>query len=118
MLASGIALSSHFAKADPATTATFIHIGFLPGDDYSEVRAANNDGYFAACSSYHIDPNFGNLQTNFAARWTLAGGLQALPLLPDNPLTYSSRVFVTGTDVTPSGSRIPVYSAYKTRLLR
>ncbi len=95
------------SEADSQTTATFTSIGFLSGDDHSVVRSANNDGTVAACWSFHIDPNFGSFVSNYSARWTVANGLQALPMLPDNPFAGSStRSQISGNDITPDGSRI------------
>jgi len=86
---------------------TFIHVGFLPGDDFSQVRSVNDAGTLAACSSFHFENNMPPRVFNYAARWTPSDGLQPLPRLPNTSSAgdpYGR--FITGTDVTVDGTRI------------
>lgn len=116
----GIALAVLLAggravPAAPSDTATFIPVGFLPGDDYSNVNAVNDAGTLAACVSYHRDPNTRQRVYTSAARWTPTEGIQPLPLLADTPNAQANpfNLSISGRDVTNDGSRI-VYTSHTT----
>lgn len=87
-----------------AADVTFIHIGFLAGDQYSQVAAVNNAVSLAACRSFYFDGH--DRIDTYAARWTPGEGLQPLPQLPNaagaDPLTSVRG----GRDVTADGQRI------------
>lgn len=101
--------------AAPKETATFIPVGFLPGDDFSYVNAVNDSGTLAACVSYHRDPNTLQRVYTSAARWTPTEGMQPLPLLADTPNAQTNpfNLSIGGKDVTNDGSRI-VYTSHTT----
>jgi hypothetical protein len=103
------------AIAAPKETATFIPVGFLPGDDFSYVNAVNDAGTLAACVSYHRDPNTLQRVYTSAARWTSTEGMQPLPLLADTPNAQANpfNLSIGGRDVTNDGSRI-VYTSHTT----
>src|SRR2546423_1585292 len=93
-----------------AGSATFSGIGFLPGDNSSQVRAVSADGSVAIGAS-----GSGSVEASSSGRtgvkWTSAGGLVALPALSADGSSQASVPFLSGSDITPSGSWI----AYRTR---
>ena len=108
-------LSDRIALAAPSVTATFTPVGFLPGDDFSNVNAANDGGTLAACLSYHRDPITLKRVYTAAARWTPAEGMQPLPLLSDTPNAQDNplNASISGRDVTNDGTRI-IYTSHTT----
>jgi hypothetical protein len=99
--------SFFFSPVARGADVTFIHIGFLPGDDSSQVRSVNDAVTLAACASFYIQNTNPPRVFNYAARWTPSDGLQPLPRLPNNSFAgdpYGR--FITGTDITADGTRI------------
>lgn len=84
--------------------ATFTHIGFLPGDDYSYVVGIDNAGSLAACRSFYFDGY--TRVDSYAARWTPGEGIQPLPRLPTTAGAGTGTYSEGGRDVTADGSRI------------
>ena len=102
----------HTTVAVAATgTATFTGIGFLPGDDSSQVRAVNADGTVAIGASGSGTNLNSGLSGRLTVEWTAAGGLVGLPAIPADGTTQSGTQFLGGSDITPSGSWI----AYRAR---
>lgn len=87
-----------------AADVTFIHVGFLAGDDFSRVNSVIDDGTLAACRSYHFEGR--TRVDSFAARWTPGDGLQPLPRLPDTANAGTVTYTQGARDVTADGSRI------------
>lgn len=108
-------LGDRVALAAPSATATFTPVGFLPGDDFSSVNAANDAGTLAACLSYHRDPVTLKRVYTAAGRWTPGEGMQPLPLLSDTPNAQDNpfNASISGRDVTNDGTRI-IYTSHTT----
>ena len=90
-------------------TASFHPIGFLPGQNTSEIRAVTADGSVAVGTSgggpdreieYGTDP----------IKWTLSGGLVTLPRIPADG-TSGGPPFAVASDISASGSWI-AYRAF------
>src|SRR5437868_11690657 len=91
-------------------TATFNGIGFLPGDNSSQVRAVNADGSVAVGASGLVTSNI-NTTGRVGVKWTPSGGLVALPTIPSDGTGTAGVPFITASDITGSGSWI----AYRAR---
>ncbi len=88
----------------PAADVTFIHVGFLAGDQYSRVTAVDNAVSLAACRSFYFDGQ--DRIDTFAARWTSGEGIQPLPQLPNTAGADPVTSVRGGRDVTADGQRI------------
>lgn len=85
-------------------SAVFSPIGFLSGDNSSEIRAVTADGSVAVGAS-GSGPTPGLEYGRQAVQWTSSGGLVALPGIPyDGTPAFSS--FTTASDISASGSWI------------
>ena len=93
-----------------AGTATFNGIGFLPGDNSSQVRAVTADGSVAVGASGFVTSNI-NTTGRVGVEWTASGGLVALPSIPSDGTHQAGTPFITASDITASGSWI----AYRAR---
>ena len=91
-------------------TATFNGIGFLAGDNDSQVRAVNADGSVAVGASGVKTSNI-NTTGRLAVQWTTGGGIVALPAIPSDGTNQFSAPFISASDITPDGSWI----AYRAR---
>jgi probable HAF family extracellular repeat protein len=102
------ATSSTLVTSQASGSATFNSIGFLPGDNSSQVRAVNADGSVAVGASGHGNDLSQAASGRLAVQWTAAGGLVTLPQIPADGTTSGgpSLQFMTGSDITPTGSWI------------
>ncbi len=91
-------------------TATFNPIGFLPGDNDSQVRATNADGSVAVGASGFVSSNI-NTTGRIGVEWTPGGGLVALPPIAADGTHQTGTPFITASDITATGSWI----AYRAR---
>lgn len=95
---------------------SFTHVGVLPGEQASEVLSLNDARTLAGCASSHFEEQDVHPYTRRnAARWTPAGGLKALPLLPSSAAASNGvrSTFVGGYDVTPDGTKL-LFSSHTT----
>jgi hypothetical protein len=95
---------AELSTSSRAADATFIRVGFLPGDDSSRVLGVDDAGTLAACASFHFENNVRVYK--YAALWTPVDGIQALPRLPNTVSGSRATYAIGGRDLTADGSRI------------
>ncbi len=85
-------------------SATFTAIGFLPGDNSSEIRALSADGTVAVGAS-GVGPTNGLEYGRVGVKWTAGGGLVALPGIPADTSPIGT-AFITASDISADGAWI------------
>lgn len=108
-LAYGQATPTPTPTATPVSQITFSGIGFMSGDNVSDVRSVSGDGAVAlGYSASYANSAFTNYKP---VKWTAAGGFVALPSPAADGTTGPNTQVLIANDITASGARI----AYRAR---